>query len=367
MLQCRWSSCSPSSGTRRSTTTRSCGRSFFRTRPTTRVQSWPYRLGLSALKAVYMTTGIVHHNLEGFSRGDQQTPLQEVLAGFDVRWDPDRADALRDRHGKTMKSIGSAGSGLKGVPPTAIAPDGSVPVGLGGASAGSIRSVITEPFSTFSHPPVDPPLAEDPTDFDTVLDFHQVITSLNAHRAVQRALGLVFDVELPATFVVPALFPFGTLSIIGATIGEGWNTQTTIPASVRRVRAQRRQCRNTHLLPCPAHHARRRTANHCGNARAHSQPVRARSGRRRWRADESNRAGRNRDRPAVRSARATGRRGGLRRHIGAGDVAQLGLHVFLPTTAHSSCSRRSISQRRPTRQQPAIHRPAVIHASLPKT
>lgn len=196
---------------------------------TTRVQSWPYRLGLSALKAVYMTTGIVHHNLEGFSRGDQQTPLQEVLAGFDVRWDPDHADAMRSRYGKTMRSITSAGSGLKGVPPTAMAPDGSVPVGLGGAGAGSIRSVITEPFSTFSHPPVDPPLAEDPTDFDTVLDFHQAITSLNAHRAVQRALGLVFDVELPASFVAPALFPFGTLSIIGATIGEGWNTPTTIP------------------------------------------------------------------------------------------------------------------------------------------
>ena len=66
----------------------------FPDRAATRVQSWSYRLGLSALKAVYITTGIVHHNLEGFSRGDQQTPLQEVLAGFDVRWDPDRADAL---------------------------------------------------------------------------------------------------------------------------------------------------------------------------------------------------------------------------------------------------------------------------------
>jgi hypothetical protein len=146
-----------------------------------------------------------------------------------MRWDPDRADAMRARHGKTMKLLGSAGSGLKGVPPTAVAPDGTVPVGLGAASASSIRSVITEPFSTFSHPPVDPPLAEDPTDFDTVLDFHQALTSLNAHRAVQRALGLVFDVELPASFVVPALFPFGTFSIVGATIGEGWNTQTTIP------------------------------------------------------------------------------------------------------------------------------------------
>lgn len=234
---------------------------------TTRVQSWPYRLGLSALKAVYMTTGIVHHNLEGFSRGDQQTPLQEVLAGFDVRWDPDHADAMRSRYGKTMRSITSAGSGLKGVPPTAMAPDGSVPVGLGGAGAGSIRSVITEPFSTFSHPPVDPPLAEDPTDFDTVLDFHQAITSLNAHRAVQRALGLVFDVELPASFVAPALFPFGTLSIIGATIGEGWNTPTTIPRqSVAYV--HNLDSAGTRIFFCPARHGWRGTPGHCGNARA---------------------------------------------------------------------------------------------------
>ena len=195
-----------------------------------RVQSWPYRLGMSLLKSVYLTTGIVHHDLEGFSQGDQQTPLQEVLAGLDVRWDPDRADAMRARHGKTMKSIDHTPSGLKGVPPGAIAPDGSVPVGLGGSSAGSIRAVIAEPFSTFSHPPVDPPLAEDPTDFDTVLDFHQALSSLNEHREVQRVLGLAFDVALPATFVVPALVPFGTLSIIGATIGgNGWSTDPQIP------------------------------------------------------------------------------------------------------------------------------------------
>ena len=193
-----------------------------------RVQSWPYRLGLSLLKSVYMTTGILHHNLEGVSRGDQQTPLQEVLAGLDVRWDPDRADAMRDRHGKTMTSLGHS-SGLKGVPPTAVAPDGSVPVGLGGASAGSIRAVIAEPFSTFNHPPTDPPLAEDPSDFGTVLDFHQALTSLNTHREVQRVLGLAFDVELPVRFVLPALFPFGTLSIVGATLGQGWLTQTEVP------------------------------------------------------------------------------------------------------------------------------------------
>jgi hypothetical protein len=151
-----------------------------------RVLSYSYRLGMSLLKSVYMTTGIVHHDLEGWARGDRQTPLEEVLAGLDVRWEPARADEMRSRYGKTMKSLDQSPSSLNGVSPSAVAPDGSVPVGLGTGAAGTIRSVVAEPFATFYHPPVAPPLAEDPTDFGTAIDF-QGLTSLNAYREVQRA------------------------------------------------------------------------------------------------------------------------------------------------------------------------------------
>jgi hypothetical protein len=136
---------------------------------------------------------------------------------------------MRFRYAKTRHSLHGAGPALGAVPAGLIAADGTVPVALGTAAGSSIRTTIAEPFATYYHPPVSPPLAKDPTDFDTVLDFHQALASLNNYREVQRALGLAFDVELPATFVVPALFPFGTLSIVGARMGHGWRTAPTIP------------------------------------------------------------------------------------------------------------------------------------------
>ena len=124
-----------------------------------RAQSWPYRLGMSLLKSVYPTTGIVHHDLEGFSHGDQQTPLQEVLAGLDVRWDPDRADAMRARHGKTMKSMVTRRRDSREFRQVQLPPTGACRLVLeavvGQHSLRHRRAV----FSLF-HPPVDRPLAD---------------------------------------------------------------------------------------------------------------------------------------------------------------------------------------------------------------
>lgn len=194
-----------------------------------RVMSFSYRMGLSLLKSIYMTTGIVHPALEGWSRGDQSTPLEQLLAGLDVNWDPAHADKLRAAHGRTFDSASRRRGPLAGADPATIAADGTVPVGLGQANAGSIKSMIAEPFATFYHPPVAPPLDEDPSDLANLLDFHQALSSLNAYRPVQRALGLAFDVELPASFVATALVPYGTLSIVSAELGTDWTTVPAIP------------------------------------------------------------------------------------------------------------------------------------------
>lgn len=198
-----------------------------------RVLSYSYRLGMSLLKSVYLTTGILNHNLEGWARGDRQWRLESALAGLDIRWDPGKADSMREKYGETLSKLKARGQFsapglLKGMPPAAIPPDGAIPVALGADAKTTILASVTEPFATFYHPPIAPPLADDPTDFDTVIDFHQALTSLSAHREVQRALGLAFDIQLPADFLVEAL-PYGTLSIIAASIGEGWIVAPQIP------------------------------------------------------------------------------------------------------------------------------------------
>jgi hypothetical protein len=100
-----------------------------------RVQSWPYRLGMSLLKSVYLTTGIVHHDLEGFSHGDQQTPLQEVLRGLTYA-----GTQTGRRHARPQwqdhEVDRSHAVGLKECRPTA--PDGSVPVGWEAAAQAAL-------------------------------------------------------------------------------------------------------------------------------------------------------------------------------------------------------------------------------------
>ena len=69
---------------------------------------------------------------------------------------------------------------------------------------------------------------DDQLDKDTLLDFHQALSSLNAYPDLQRALGLVFDLELPRAFVKET--PFGkveTLSIRRTNFE--WAVQTQTP------------------------------------------------------------------------------------------------------------------------------------------
>jgi hypothetical protein len=73
--------------------------------------------------------------------------------------------------------------------------------------------------------------------------------------------------------VVPALFPFGTSSIIGATIGgNGWSTDPQIPrqavAYVHNVDQRRVAC----LLPGATCHAGRGPANRRWTAHPASEP-----------------------------------------------------------------------------------------------
>jgi hypothetical protein len=81
-----------------------------------------------------------------------------------------------------------------------------------------------------------PPYGEDgleSPDWDTKLDFHQALAALNAYPAVLRALGLVFDLDLPRDLAPPTTSP--TVHELGVTAAApGWDT--AMPLEVHELR-----------------------------------------------------------------------------------------------------------------------------------
>jgi hypothetical protein len=73
--------------------------------------------------------------------------------------------------------------------------------------------------------PGGPPLPSKEADFAKLLDFHRALTALNSYPSVMRALGLVFDLELPAGFCPPspAAGAYGTIQVSKVTAGFKWS------------------------------------------------------------------------------------------------------------------------------------------------
>jgi hypothetical protein len=76
------------------------------------------------------------------------------------------------------------------------------------------------------------PLPNTPEGFAKTLDFHQALSSLAAYPALMRAMGLVFDVELPAAFcpaspVMPA-GTYGGLQISAVEPGWAWHVSPAL-------------------------------------------------------------------------------------------------------------------------------------------
>ena len=76
-------------------------------------------------------------------------------------------------------------------------------------------------------PPLDP-------DWDTELDFHQALGSLNSYPSLQRALGIVFDFELPKDFVpLTGVGEYAELSVSAIAPGWDWSIKPGTPSSRR--------------------------------------------------------------------------------------------------------------------------------------
>ncbi|MEA2299618.1 MAG: hypothetical protein QOE44_153, partial [Solirubrobacteraceae bacterium] len=196
------------------------------------VISYPVREALSALKAIYQQASVdlalPDAPAGGYDRqGGNRAVLRRLVDGLEVHWNGVEArrwrEVVRLRAGASDRAGSVAGlSGpLDGEGLFAATPDRA-----------SLQGVAVR-FSVFHHMPTpsreDVPLALDPA---TVLDFHQALTALNSYPDLLRALGLVFDLDLPREFVAET--PLGqtlTLAVAGVTAGpREWALPPATPA-----------------------------------------------------------------------------------------------------------------------------------------
>ena len=90
-------------------------------------------------------------------------------------------------------------------------------------------------FITSPPRPIDRPCRPDPAGSPRLSDFHKALTALNAYPSLLRALGLVFDLEVPAALcpASPAAGAYGTVAVSGVTAGFSWaiTPSFTFPAT----------------------------------------------------------------------------------------------------------------------------------------
>lgn len=193
------------------------------------VLSYSVRETLSAVKTVYqeaavelaLPAGPVH---EQEDYGGNRNKLAEMLEGLDVRWDARQA-ARRRMVVRRKKGADKVSWRPGRARVAALDSEGLL---IAPRDPSTFQSAAL-PFAVYHHMPT-PEQHENPVAIDTeeVIDFHQALTSLNSYPALLRALGLVFDLELPAGFVA-ATTPgkVGTLSV--AKTSMDWQVPTQSP------------------------------------------------------------------------------------------------------------------------------------------
>jgi hypothetical protein len=187
--------------------------------------SFPVRESLSALKSIYQEASVTLALPADDGRDQQRNRgrLMELVYGMEVHWNGD--DAKRWREVVRIRKNQSEGHG-RSILDGPRDSEGLITTKPGAAALKS----LAVPFSVFHHMPT-PPRGKGPKiDTDKILDFHQALTALNAYPELLRALGLVFDLDLPRTFVAETTSTFGTISVKTVTPGSRWAVVPKTPA-----------------------------------------------------------------------------------------------------------------------------------------
>src|SRR5262249_18060869 len=143
--------------------------------------SYPARYALSTIKAIYQIAGVELALPDPNARKDSQQEdsrnrqlLRGVVSGFEVNW----SDELGERLRKKYRHLGTAAgvSAVLKLQPSDVGPDTLLAVMPPPAAEASLRRQTAEQFAVFSHIPPGKPIADNPPDFDTLIDFHQALS-----------------------------------------------------------------------------------------------------------------------------------------------------------------------------------------------
>jgi hypothetical protein len=192
------------------------------------VLSYGVRETLSAIKGLYQEAGVSlalpaqdGDQAEDARRSRNRERLSQLLDGMEVHWNERRgrewrealAHPQRRRQGRAASPLDA--EGLLPAEPSATA-----------------HSEVAIPFATYHHMPqiADEEPAPLPPDVNANRDFHDALTALNSHPELLRALGLVFDFELPADLVPETPGGgYGTISVRQVNQSWDWGAPTTTP------------------------------------------------------------------------------------------------------------------------------------------
>lgn len=200
--------------------------------------SYPARVALSVIKANYQEASIALALPERDPRPDDDDDqrhstgrliLKGLLSGLAVNWNDREGERLRAIYRDNFKRLSSLRAAAR-YEAEWLAADGtlkSVPPVPGPDPAG-FRHHLAQQFALYSHMPQGAPVHANRPDFDKLIDFHQALSSLSSFPEVLRALGLVFDFELPADFVALTMFNKpGTLAVVDVPDRE-WSIPTQV-------------------------------------------------------------------------------------------------------------------------------------------
>ncbi|MCA1553920.1 MAG: hypothetical protein LC737_06035, partial [Chloroflexi bacterium] len=191
--------------------------------------SYGVRETLSTLKAIYQEASVRlalpdRASRQGSDDRSNRGVLRDLVEGLDVHWNGDDAKRWREAVRRMNTSVRFAGMSQ-----TVSAQLDGEGLLVRPRDPNASRTVAV-PFAVFHHMPTpERKLGLDEQsntlrrpDMDTLLDFHQALSSLNAYPDLLRALGIVFDLDLPRDFVTQTpLGQFGTFSVRRA--GAGWD------------------------------------------------------------------------------------------------------------------------------------------------
>jgi hypothetical protein len=207
------------------------------------ILSYPNRATLTLLKSIFQIGGL-QLALPGEGGDDRQGNrriLLTLLEGMAINWNSDQGRGWRTRlRGRQRGQAHFLAGGIAPATlnPFRIAPGTPAPFAAGdpggdglpnatqlpppgSSEAIALRSNLSQQFALYHHMPPAPTFV--PPDMASVIDFHKAITGLQAYPVLLRALGLVFDLDLPADFLpLTALTSFGTFGVVEAVPGGGW-------------------------------------------------------------------------------------------------------------------------------------------------